>query len=105
VPVAVPAPPGILVVAARGVPVAEPSVAERAAVASILLVEPVTVTVVVAVAAAAAADVAVAVAASSIPAAVLPTQPANMVQPVYHAEKRYTHLHSLLLRLLLIWVK
>jgi hypothetical protein len=100
----VPAPPGILVVAARGVPVAEPSVAERAAVASILLVEPVTVTVVVAVAAA-AADVAVAVAASSIPAAVLPTQPANMVQPVYHAEKRYTHLHSLLLRLLLIWVK
>lgn len=103
-PVAVPAPPGILVVAARGVPVAEPSVAERAAVASILLVEPVTVTVVVAVAAA-AADVAVAVAASSIPAAVLPTQPANMVQPVYHAEKRYTHLHSLLLRLLLIWVK
>jgi hypothetical protein len=72
VPVAGLAPQDILVVA-RGVPVAEPSVAERAAVASIPLVEPVTVTVAVAVAVAAAA------AASSIPAAVLPTRPVTVV--------------------------
>ena len=49
-PVAVPVPRGILVAAEQEVLVAEPSVAERADDASILLAVPVTVTVAVAVA-------------------------------------------------------
>ena len=68
-PVVVPVRLGILVAVEQEVPVAEPSVAEPAADASILLAVPVAVIV-------AAAAV---VAASSIPAAVLPTQPAMAI--------------------------
>ena len=72
-----PVPRGSLVAAEQEVPVAEPSVAERAGYASILLAVPVTVIVVVV----------VAVAASSTPVAVLPTQPAMTIQPTCHPRK------------------
>jgi hypothetical protein len=71
-PVAVLVRRGILVAVEQEVPVAEPSVAETAADASILLAVPVAVNVAVVVAVAA-------VAAPSNPAAVLPTQPAMAI--------------------------
>ena len=80
-PAVEPVPRGSLVAAATGVPVAEPSVAERAVVASIPLAAPVTVTVVAAVAVAVAA-------APSIPAAVLPTRPAMTIEPLSCPDKK-----------------
>jgi hypothetical protein len=77
-------PRGSLVAAATGV-LAEPSVAERAVVASIPLAEPVTVTVVAAVAVAVAVAAA---AAPSIPAAVLPTRPAMTIEPLSCPDKK-----------------
>jgi len=98
--VAGPALRGILVAVEQGVPAAEPLVAEQTADASILLAEPVTVAAAAVVAAAAAAAV------SSILAAALPIRPAVTVQPVSHTRNcGHTYLHSLLLRLLLIWVE
>jgi hypothetical protein len=94
-PVVVPVRRGILVAVEQEVPVAEPSVAEPAADASILLAVPVAVLV---------AAVA-AVAASSTPAAVLPTLPAMAIEHSSFQNDRNTHLHSFLLSLLLIGVE
>ena len=107
-PVAGPVRRGIPVAAEQGVLVAELPVAEPAADASTLLAAPVTVTVVAVVVAVVVADAAAAaaVAVSSIPAAVLPIRPAMTVQPACPVGKNErTHLHSLLLCLLLIWVE
>jgi hypothetical protein len=100
-PVAGVATRGILVAAVQGVPVAEPSVAERAVDASTLLAAPVIVIVGVVVVVAVAV-----VAVSPIPVVALPTQPMTTIQPVCHpGQSEHAHLHSLLLRLLLIWVE
>ena len=87
-PAVEPVPRGILVAAATGVPVAEPSVAERAVVSSIPLAAPVTVTVVAAVAVAVAVVAAAVAAAPSIPAAVLPTRPAITIESLSCTEKK-----------------